>query len=64
MKKRNLLIMLLELSQRVITVRVQLFCSWGKGLVIHFGKDFFSEPLGGSFFWVVVYSNVFLDLRY
>ena len=55
-----------ELLQRVITVRVQLFCSWGKGLVIPFGKDFFSEPraLGGSFFWVVVYSNVSLDLRY
>ena len=27
-KKKNLLVMLLELSQRVITVRVQLFCSW------------------------------------
>ena len=40
-KKKNLLVMLLELSQRVITVRVQLFCSWGKGLVIPFGKDFF-----------------------
>ena len=56
-KKKNLLVMLLELSQRscswcethecnvasffcVITVRVQLFCSLGGG-VIHFGKDFF-----------------------
>ena len=58
--------MLLDFSQRVITVRVQLFCSRGKGLVIHFGRDFFSEPLGVSFFWVVVYSksNVSLDLRY
>ena len=65
-KKKYLLVMLLELLQRVITVRVQLFCSWGKGLVIPFGKDFFSEPraLGGSFIWVVVYSNVSLDLRY
>ena len=65
-KEKNLLVMLLELSQRVIAVRVQLFCSWGKELVIPFGKDFFSEPraLGGSFIWVVVYSNVSLDLRY
>ena len=49
-KKKNLLVMLLGLSQRVITVTVQLFCSWGKGLVIPFGKDFFSEPFGGSMF--------------
>ena len=41
----------LELSQGVTTVTVQLFCSWGRGLVIHFGKDFFSEPMGGLFFW-------------
>ena len=56
-KKKTLLVMVLELSQRgcswcdthecsvasffcVITVRVQLFCSLGGG-VIHFGKDFF-----------------------
>ena len=56
-EKKNLLVMLLELSQRscswcethgcnvasffcVITVRVQLFCSSGGG-VINFGKDFF-----------------------
>ena len=34
--------------------------------MIPFGKDFFSEPraLGGSFIWVVVYSNTSLDLRY
>ena len=41
--------MLLELSQRVITVRVQLLCSWLKGLVIHFGKDFFLR----TSWWVI-----------
>ena len=50
-KEKNLLVMPLELSQKGITVRVQLFCSWGKGLVIHFGKDFYSlNLLVGHFF--------------